>query len=155
MHLFHWALFGVLEVQEKITEKGICISRKAGYNVTYVQTAKYRLVDLYDSTQFKPNLTDADSRYSRSVPCPALPVGLLFDPTKQSQWDKLTFRHRYSLLLTHLTYLPVKFSRAVSYGRHYFTVLRFYSLKNRVKIDFPLRKSLDTFRCSRSINTAT
>lgn len=48
-------------------------------------TAKYLLVDLYGNTRFKSNLTEADTGYSRSVPCPALPVGLLFDPTKQSQ----------------------------------------------------------------------
>ena len=90
-------------------------------------TAKYWLVDLYGNTQFKPNLTEADSRYSRSVPCPALPAGLLFDPTKQSQRGNVP--HRYSLLLSHLTYLHVMFSRAVSYERHLFTVLRLHSLK--------------------------
>lgn len=46
---------------------------------------KYWLVDLYGNTQFKSNLTEVDTGYSRSVPCPALPDGLLFDPTKQSQ----------------------------------------------------------------------
>lgn len=48
-------------------------------------TARYLLVDLYGNTRFKSNLTEVDTGYSRSVPCPALPVGLLFDPTKQSQ----------------------------------------------------------------------
>ena len=88
---------------------------------------KYWLVDLYGNTQFKPTLTEADSGYSRSVPCPALPDGLLFDPTKQSQRGKLIVTHQYSLLLAHLTDLPVNFSRAVSYERHFFIVLRLYS----------------------------
>ena len=62
---------------------------KGEYNVTYTYkhstTAKYWLVDLYGNTQFKSNLSEVDTEYSRSVPCPALPVGLLFDPTKQNQ----------------------------------------------------------------------
>ena len=94
-----------------MTEKGTCISDKGSPVQCYLKykhspEVKYWLIDLYGNTQVKPNLTEADTGYSRSVPCPALPDGLLFDPTKQSQEGKLILLHQHSLLLTHLTYLP-------------------------------------------------
>jgi len=50
---------------------------------------KYWLLDLYCNKRLKSNLTEDATGYLRSVPCPALPVGLLFEPTKQSQQGKL------------------------------------------------------------------
>jgi len=69
-----------------MSEKEICIIGKGrvqcylGKNIVLRQN-----IGLYGNTQFKTDLTEVDTGYSRSVPCPALPDGLLFDPTKQSQ----------------------------------------------------------------------